>query len=289
MPSNRELLAEEKSRLNCQDCAGRGYLSHPAGGVGYKAYCDLSVCRCIESQCFCEKKPPYMWYDEKTSELRACLCRKVRTLLSEIKRLYQVSSIPPKYRFRQIHDFEITHEEPSITRCLTQAYDNAEHFLEELGRQKVMGGDLVRGWYFHGLPGSGKTMLSCLILNEAILRYQYRVRYVKVARDFLDQIRASYNQESGFYGKGNNIINELYQIDLLVLDDFGVQQDTEWEKRMLYNLIDTRYEYAKTTIITSNLEPEELRPLFGGRILSRIKEMAQIQDFVGPDYREKLA
>ncbi len=230
-----------------------------------------------------------MWYDDKNSGLKECSCRQVRLILSEIKRLYKLSSIPPKYRFRKIHEFEIAHENPSIARCLAQAYDNAEHFLEEIYKQKTTREGFVRGWYFHGLPGSGKTMLACLILNEAILRYQYGVRYVKVARDFLDQIRASYNQESGFYGKGDNIINELYQIDLLVLDDFGVQQDTEWEKRMLYNLIDTRYEYAKTTIITSNLEPKELRTLFGGRLLSRIKEMAQIQDFVSPDYREKFA
>ncbi len=230
-----------------------------------------------------------MWYNSKSSTLDVCPCRNVRSTLSGIKRLYAQSNIPPKYRFRRLREFEVTNKDPDIMRCLTQAYDNAEYFLEELNGKHNDREIFVKGWYFHGPPGSGKTMLSCLLLNEIIFRYQFNVGYVKIARDFLNQIRSSYNQESSAYGKGDDIIKQFYEIDILVLDDFGVQQDTDWEKRMLYDLIDTRYEYAKTTIITSNLEPEGLRSLFNGRILSRIKEMMKIQDFMDFDYREKLA
>ena len=282
------VMLSQKRRQNCEDCQGKGYVLQASGGAHYKAYLDLSICHCTESRCLCDKTPPYMWYDDKNQSLKPCSCRGVRSVLSKIRRLYQISKIPTKYRFHRLNHFEISHADDDVTRCLTQAYDNAEYFLEELYTNKKKNGDFVRGWYFHGPPGSGKTLLSCLILNECILRYQLNARYVKIARDFLNQIKASYNQESGFYGQGESIMKQFYQVDILVLDDFGIQQDTEWEKRMLYDLIDTRYEYAKTTIITSNLQPEELEPLFGGRILSRIKEMMKIQDFSVPDYRERF-
>ena len=77
-------------------------------------------------------------------------------------------------------------------------------------------------------------------------------------------------------------------MDVLVIDDFGVQRDSPWEQETLYNLIDARYEAEKFTIITSNNNPEKsLKELSEGRILSRIREMCRILELSGEDYREK--
>ena len=283
------LRNKSKSTHLCEECNAKGYLLQPGGSHYYKSHIDLSICQCIESKCVCDKKPPYMYYDKKNFQLKSCECRRVRKILDTIRFRYKGSNIPAKYLFHRIHEFDTNHNDVDCSQTLTMALDNAYLFLEEW-EQRVLEANrsFVKGWYIFGPPGSGKTFLSCLMLNECLLRYQTNVRYVKITRDFLNQIRSSYNLESKYYGKGDDLIEKISHVDILLLDDFGVQKDSEWEKRMLYDLIDTRYEYAKTTIVTSNIPPKELQPLFGGRIYSRIKEMMRIQDIISTDYRDRF-
>ena len=226
-----------------------------------------------------------MYMNETNFRLSPCLCRPIRHSLALIKDLYAKSNIPPKYRFRRIKEFETYHPDPEMAKCLIQALDNARLFLEDIKKKT----DFIRGWYFYGPSGSGKTLLSCLMLNECILSFQNQARYTKITRDFFNQMKASFNLESSFYGKGANLFNEISNAEILVIDDFGVQKDSDWEQRTLYDLIDYRYEYNKTTIITSNTAPKELNPLFGGRILSRLKEMTRFQDLISTDYRDKFS
>ena len=269
----------------CQLCNGEGFQLLPEARKNFKSYFGLVLCRCIASKCICDQKPPYMYMDEQNFQLLPCPCREVRRSLSVIKGLYAKSNIPPKYRFRRLKEFKTDHPDPKISICLAQALDNARFFLRELKTKK----DFVRGWYFHGQPGSGKTLLSCLILNECILQNRNEVRYTKITRDFFNQIRASFNLESSLYGQSENLFQEVSNVQILVIDDFGIQKDSDWEQRTLYDLIDYRYEHNKITIITSNTDPRELRSLFGGRIFSRLKEMTQSQDMIADDYRDKFS
>jgi DNA replication protein DnaC len=91
------------------------------------------------------------------------------------------------------------------------------------------------------------------------------------------------------YGQSARIERLFAEVDVLVIDDFGVQRDSAWEQETLYNLVDARYEAEKFTIITSNNNPEKSMKEFSeGRVLSRIKEMCRIMELSGKDYREKL-
>ena len=284
----RDLLPKEnrgaKSPPPCPDCKGKGFQLLPEGRKQFRSYLGLAICRCIESKCICTKKPPYMYMDETNSQLLPCTCRLVRISLSRIKALYARSNIPPKFRFRRIKEFKTSQSKNETSKSLARALDNAQRFLKEL-KEKT---DSIRGWYFYGNSGTGKTLLSCLILNECILRFQNQVRYTKITRGFFNRMRASFNLESPFYGKGEDMFDEISNTEILVIDDFGVQKDSDWEQRTLYDLIDYRYEYDKITIITSNIPPEELKPLFGGRIYSRLREMTRKQDLIDEDYREKF-
>ena len=117
------------------------------------------------------------------------------------------------------------------------AHDNAYMFLEELQKQAANTGEnFTKGWYFFGPPGSGKTFLSCLMLNECILRYQIQVRYVKITRDFFNRIRASYNLESVYYGKGEDLMKQLCDVNILLLDDFGSSKRQRMGKKNVVRL-----------------------------------------------------
>ena len=191
--------------------------------------------------------------------------------------------IPKKYIYRRLDEFKINSNEPKVKQCLTQAIDNAYFFLKEIEKYPK---EFISGWYFYGNPGTGKTFLASLILNECIITKQLTARYVNVTRDFLNIIRSTYNVESNIYGQGEDFFNVISNVDILLIDDFGVQKDSDWEQRMLYDLIDSRYESEKLTLITSNLEPKEIKSLFSGRIHSRLKEMTREQDLIGEDYRD---
>ena len=72
---------------------------------------------------------------------------------------------------------------------------------------------------------------------------------------------------------------------LLVLDDVGSEQITDWKRSVLYALIDRRYREIKQTIITSNLSLDEIAALIDDRIASRIVEMGSVITMTGLDYR----
>ena len=273
----------KKGDTACKICGGDGFIYKPSGGKRNIEF--LETCECTEKLCQCDKKPPYFFYDEQTGRLRECPCKKGRSALRKIHSLFRTSNIPIKYRYRRISEFEITKTNGSPDQSLSIATDAARLFLEDFNPSDL---SEVRGMYFAGPTGTGKTMLACLILNEIILRFRTPVHYIKITRDFFNRIRSTFNTESDSYGRAESIFYQLADQQVLVIDDFGVQADSEWEKRTLYDLIDARYENQSPTIITSNVEPEDWQNLFNGRVFSRLQEMTHFYGMVPPDdYRNK--
>jgi len=69
----------------------------------------------------------------------------------------------------------------------------------------------------------------------------------------------------------NEYLYKLKRCGLLVLDDFGACQMTDWATQMLYIIIDYRYDEEKTTWYTSNFDLQTLAEMTGDdRITRRI-------------------
>lgn len=68
---------------------------------------------------------------------------------------------------------------------------------------------------------------------------------------------------------------------LLIIDDFGAQQDTEWATVQLFSILNARYEADLPTMLTTNLGPGKLDP----RIASRCAPGMVI--CAGSDWRER--
>lgn len=270
-------MVEIKNR--CPVCGGKGVIYQISSQSKTVSY--LEVCKCVEEKCVCDKKPPYLYKLDNSNTLKQCPCKTARVKIDNIHRLFQKSNIPNKYRYRRISEFKI--ENPKSDTELYIALDFATEFINNFKKSQPH----PNGLYFFGTTGTGKTMLSCLILNEIIFSYQADVRYIKITRDFFNRIRASFNVESDTYGRGDDIFHSLADQEVLVIDDFGVQADSEWEKRTLYDLIDARYESQKPTIITSNIQPEDWSALFDGRVFSRLKEMVRFLPMIADDYRNR--
>ena len=142
------------------------------------------------------------------------------------------------------------------------------------------------GLIFHGNVGTGKTYLAACIANKIIEDYQIRVKMRNIPQIINDI------EKGGFDIDKNDYYRKLSSVSLLILDDFGIERNTEYVNEMVYQIINTRYESKKPTIISTNIP---LGVIMNGsndidkeRIYSRIREMCIPVKIAGKDIRTEL-
>ena len=77
----------------------------------------------------------------------------------------------------------------------------------------------------------------------------------------------------------------VLDVDLVVWDELGIKNATQFEHEHLLNLINTRIDYNKSNIYTSNLNSIELRERLGERLHSRIVNLSTDIELFGRDKR----
>ena len=260
-------------RKYCSFCDFTGIVRNPY----FEEYGDrpLTPCpKCIIPDCKCGGISPYYYFQNK--EIKTCSCREIGQKIDKIINTYVKSGIDKKYRWKFINNYEV--RDKVTDKAKNAAYDIIDKFP-----------DVNKGLFLWGNPGTGKTLLSTIILTELITRHATEGKFVKISRNFFNRLRSTFVEGSPNYGEANIIEREFAEVDILVIDDFGIQRDSAWELETLYNLVDARYEALKFTIFTSNSDPfKSLKDKSEGRILSRIKEMCRIIEMTGLDYRNRL-
>ena len=132
-------------------------------------------------------------------------------------------------------------------------------------------------YIFSGTKGSGKTMLSCCILNELAKRYVGSIKFVNTL-DFLEMTKRGYKGEE-------NEVQALYHAGVLVIDDIGVQMSKEWIETEFYRLINDRYVNRKPTIYTSNIPIDKLK--MDDRVTDRIESTTYLISLPEESIRRK--
>lgn len=136
---------------------------------------------------------------------------------------------------------------------------------------------------FLGNTGLGKTFLSNCIAKE-ILDKGKTVLY-QTSPIMLDTIIDYRFGKSDLKEVYDNIIN----VDLLVIDDLGVESLNSVKISELFNIINARLlnqnSKVKKTIISTNLNMNNLFDTYGERIFSRIASYYNVCRFFGDDIR----
>ena len=135
---------------------------------------------------------------------------------------------------------------------------------------------------FLGNTGLGKTFLSNCIAKD-ILEQNRTVLY-QTAPIMLDNIIDYRFGKSDLKEVYDNIIN----VDLLIIDDLGVESLNSHKISELFNIINDRWlnrNNHKKTIISTNLNMNNLYETYGERIFSRIASYYNVCRFFGDDIR----
>ncbi|MDA3899341.1 MAG: ATP-binding protein [Spirochaetes bacterium] len=256
----------------CQFCEGTGIIKNPDAYITGEN--PITPCpKCVLPHCKCGGESPYLYIKE--GKVAECPCNPVRYRINKITHLFAQSDIDKKFRWLFLNDFNVKTQ--TDNRVKSAAYKIIHNFP-----------DVTKGLFLWGNPGTGKTMISAIILTELISRYAISGKFLKISRNFFGKLRSTFVEGSSLYGMSSQIERDLATLDVLIVDDFGVQRDSPWEQETLYNLVDSRYDAEKFTIFTSNNNPvESMKEMGGGRILSRIKEMCYIMELSGVDHRDE--
>lgn len=209
--------------------------------------------------------------DPRFGKMSICSCRQQQILAEKQRQLYEFSnlsaldgltfdSFQPRGRVgvgRQQAD------------SLEQAYNQAQNFAGTLD-----------GWLLLlGRYGCGKTHLAAAIANQAV-GMGIDTLFLTVP-DMLDWLRFAYSEdsESAFEER----FGEIRDATLLVMDDFGTENCTNWAQEKLFQILNYRYINRLATVITSN----NLLADFEGRIRSRLTDPELVRQVVilAPDYR----
>jgi DNA replication protein DnaC len=136
---------------------------------------------------------------------------------------------------------------------LRAAHDIARSYAEQ-----------PQGWLvLEGTYGCGKTHLAAAVAN-ARLQCSEAILFV-TAPDLLDHLRTTYGPSSdiGY----DELFDRLRNVQLLVLDDLGVENPSQWAQEKLFQLLNYRYNYRLPTVITTNTDLDLLDPRIRSRLL----------------------
>lgn len=86
--------------------------------------------------------------------------------------------------------------------------------------------------------------------------------------------------------KVNSIERNILTAKLVVFDDIGDKNLSEYDSNLLYYWIDYRTANLKSCIYTSNQLPEQLKTTLSGKVYSRVVNYSKIIKFTDGDHRE---
>jgi DNA replication protein DnaC len=141
------------------------------------------------------------------------------------------------------------------------------------------------GLLLYGDTGTGKTYLTIAILRQFI-RSGCRKVYFDNVPGILTKINDTMSEKQGLsYGKMIDRYSQYY--DVLGIDDYGTQKQTEASDATVFGIINTRYNDSKKTIFTTNFKPDYILNHIDKRLGSRLMEYDSLL-LGGKDKRQKF-
>lgn len=218
--------------------------------------------------------------------MRKCKCRDIKAL----ERKLSAAQMPDEFKQTTIQSFDITiYDREESRQRAAKAKRIAGNFVKKFELMKEQGKGL---YLYSSIKGSGKTRLAASILNALLKtqgsREQTLSIYYSSTADLIGEIKKTFSDDSSV--KSSDIIDSVKKVDVLILDDIGVEKVTDWVEETFTRILDFRLQHQKITLFTSNLSIDELDNKYPqGRISSRIEKMTFPVHMPEEKIRHKIA
>lgn len=195
----------------------------------------------------------------------------------KLKYLYENALIPLNQRKHVKFVLDSTCADREAFTKLKNISDNIEDFVKE-----------GKNLYIHSTQcGNGKTQWGLRMVQSYFNNIWYksdltcRALFIHVPT-FLISLKDNISTKNDYI---EHIKKYVLDCDLILWDEIGTKNSTEFEMENLLSIINTRLNNKKANIYTSNLNGNELQAKIGSRLYSRIVNLSEDIEFFSFDKR----
>ena len=154
-----------------------------------------------------------------------------------------------------------------------RAVDECKHFIEDFEHKP-------KNLFFYGNTGVGKTFLSNCVAKE-LLEKGYSVIYFTAFQLFDILSKGVFDRDADAIAAHQNI----FDCDLLIIDDLGTEFANSFTTSQLFLCVNERLLRQKSTIISTNLNLNQMIDMYSERTWSRISSNYTLIKLFGDDIR----
>ena len=201
---------------------------------------------------------------DKRSRCPDCIATDIQKCNSALNDLIVASlledaRIAPRFEHCCFDNFEAVTEGAKRNLSLMKSYAEAWPEVSEKGSSLIL----------MGRCGTGKNHLAVSLARQLIERHHATVCITSVMR-IIRAIKRSWGRNADI--TEDEVIDYYVNRDLLIVDEVGIQFGSETEKILLFDIVNTRYELMKPTVLISNLTLSEVAQAIGERLVDRMAE-----------------
>ena len=119
-----------------------------------------------------------------------------------------------------------------------------------------------------GGVGTGKTHLANSMVVELTDNGKVCVRANMI--DIIRRLKSTWSKDSE--ETEEDVIDLFVGVDLLIIDEVGIQFNSDTEKMFMFAIINGRYDDCLPTVIISNLDVDGVKEIIGDRCIDRLRE-----------------
>ncbi len=192
-----------------------------------------------------------------------------------INLLYEQSNIKEMLKEENFSRLSMEYYIGEDLERFSQAVDGSRKFIADFNLD-------YHNLFFYGTVGTGKSFLSSCIAKELIDKGHSVIYFSSLKLfDTLSKMTFEHRNKEEL----NRIYDDLYNCDLLIIDDLGTELTNSFVTSSLFSCLNERHLRKNPTIISTNLSLEELSMRYSERIFSRITSYFDLYKLTGQDIR----
>ncbi|EMO9463505.1 ATP-binding protein [Raoultella ornithinolytica] len=198
----------------------------------------------------------------KHSQCPACLRAQLAEIDAELRALRVADLMDNAGIARRFEECEFENYHP-VNQGASKNLAGCRHYAENWPQVFETGKGLV----MTGNCGTGKNHLAISTAKAIIRNHLARVEITDVMR-VMRAVKSTWRHNSET--TEDSVLERYASLDLLIIDEVGVQFGSASELAILQEIVNARYESVLPTILISNLTFEQLKDSIGERIVDRV-------------------